>query len=109
VQVLLRHDLFADPDRELTPATLDQVGVDSGLLLDERRRTGSAWTVVSDLAESNADVFHDMTPSVPARAPAHLSVYAAGCRCACLTLRSTLQWRLPNRANRNPQVPVFET
>jgi hypothetical protein len=65
VQVLLRHDLFADPDRELTPATLDQVGVDPGLLLDERRRTGSAWTIVSDLAESNADVFHDMTPRFP--------------------------------------------
>jgi hypothetical protein len=59
VQVLLRHHLPADPHRELAPATFDQLRIDPSLLLDERRRTGSARPIISDLAVSNADALHD--------------------------------------------------
>jgi hypothetical protein len=58
VLVLLRHHLVADPHRELAAATLDQFRIDSSLLLDQRRRTGSARTIVSDPAKSNADALH---------------------------------------------------
>ena len=59
VGVLLRHGLLTDPYRELTAPALDDVGVDPGFLLDERRHTGRAGTIVSDLAVSNADALHD--------------------------------------------------
>jgi hypothetical protein len=79
VQVFLRHHLLADPDRELPTAALDQLRIDSSLLLDERRRTGSAWTIVSNPAESNADALHDIDSLADSRALARpeSSVYAA--------------------------------
>jgi hypothetical protein len=55
---LLRHLLVTHPHGELAPFALDQIGVEAGRLLDERRRTGRARKVVSDLAVTNPNVRH---------------------------------------------------
>jgi hypothetical protein len=69
VHVFLRDHLLADPHRELTTAALDQLRIDSSLLLDERSRTGSARTIVSNPTESDADALHeiDSVDRAPAR------------------------------------------
>ena len=63
--VLGGDHLVANPHRELAAAALDQLGIDPRLLLDERRRPGSARTVVSDLAEPNPDSRHDVSIRAP--------------------------------------------
>jgi hypothetical protein len=61
VPVLGGDHLVANPHRELAPAALDQLGIDPRLLLDERRRPGSARMVVSDPAVPNPDSHHDVS------------------------------------------------
>ena len=60
-RVLPRYHSAADPHRELTSPALDELGIDPGLFLDERRHTGSARPVVSNPAESNLDALHEIT------------------------------------------------
>ena len=69
VSALLRHGLLIDPYRELTTPALDELGVDPSLLLDERRHTGRAGTVISNLAVSNTDALHDASRFNWRRAP----------------------------------------
>jgi hypothetical protein len=57
---LLCDPLFSDPHGIFAPRAFDQLGLDANLLLDERRRTGSARKIISNLAVSNADVFHQV-------------------------------------------------
>src|SRR5713101_4583009 len=64
VRILLRDALVADPDRELATAAFDQVGLDAGLIPNERRHTDSARAVVSNLAVPNPDVGHRSNPPV---------------------------------------------
>ena len=61
MHVLRYHHLVANPHGELAPAALDQLRIGPRLLLDERRRPGSARTVVSDPAEPNSDALHDVS------------------------------------------------
>jgi hypothetical protein len=61
VRILLRDALVADPDRELATAAFDQLGLDTGLIPNERRHTDSARAVVSNLAVPNPDVGHPRT------------------------------------------------
>jgi hypothetical protein len=60
--ILLCHDLVANPNRELAARALDEIRFNTKFLLDDRRRPGSAWAVVSDLAVPNADMLHARHP-----------------------------------------------
>ena len=56
--VLRHHGYRIDRYGELAATTLDDLGVDPGSLLDERRHTGRTGTVISNLAVSNTDALH---------------------------------------------------
>jgi hypothetical protein len=56
--ILLYHDLVPNPNRELAARALDEIRFNTKFLLDDRRRPGSAWAVVSNLAVPNADMLH---------------------------------------------------
>src|SRR5215470_7172249 len=58
VQILLRDALITDPDRELAAAPFDQLGLDTDLILNERRHTDSARAIVSNLAVPNSNAGH---------------------------------------------------
>jgi hypothetical protein len=64
VRILLGDAPVADPDRELATAAFDQLGLDPGLVFNERRRTDSAREVVSDPAVPNPDIGHPLEPSL---------------------------------------------
>src|SRR5262245_10050547 len=49
-----------EPDREFTTATRLDIGVEMERVLDERRHTGGAREVVSDLAVTDADAAHQL-------------------------------------------------
>ena len=56
--ILLRHGLLADPHRELSAATHNELGFNPGLRFDERSHTGRSRQVVSNLAVTNANGLH---------------------------------------------------
>jgi hypothetical protein len=62
-RVLPRNDLLSNPHGKLAPSAFYQFRVDTGFLLDERRHTGGARVIVSNLAISDADALHEVSPS----------------------------------------------
>jgi hypothetical protein len=62
-RVLPRNHLLTNPHRELASPALYQFRVDTGFLLDERRHTGGARVIVSNLAISDADAVHEVSSS----------------------------------------------
>jgi len=63
VRSLFRDLLLIDPDGKLAAIPFDNLGFDSGRLLDLRCHTGSAWIVVSNLAVSDAYGLHISAPA----------------------------------------------
>ena len=61
-RVLPRHPLLADPHRELAPVAFDQFGLFSEVVLENRRHTGGAREIVSDLAVANTNQLHQHSP-----------------------------------------------
>lgn len=59
-RILPCDQLLSNPDGELPPVALDKFWIEANLLLDKRRHTGRARPIVSDSAESNADVLHEI-------------------------------------------------
>lgn len=57
--VFLRDTIVIDPHRELASPTLHELGLDTNSRLDQRRHTGRARTIVSDLAVSNLNGLHE--------------------------------------------------
>jgi len=55
---LLSHLRLSHPHGELAPAAGHELGLDASFLLDQRRHTGSARKVVSNLAVANAHALH---------------------------------------------------
>jgi hypothetical protein len=66
-RVLLSDQVPSNPHSELASAALHEFWIDPEFLLDECRRTGSAGTIVSDFAESNADALHAISLWLRAR------------------------------------------
>lgn len=65
----LFRDLRAvHPDGELAAAAGFEIGIEVERFLDERRHTGGARQVVSDLAVANADAAHQLVLYLDARA-----------------------------------------
>ena len=63
-RVLPRNHLLADPHGKLAPPAFYQFRVNTGFLLDERRHTGCARVIVSNLAISDADAVHQVSSSL---------------------------------------------
>jgi hypothetical protein len=55
---LLGHSRVADPHGVLSSTALHDLRFDADGLLDERRRTGSAWKIISNFAISDANRLH---------------------------------------------------
>ena len=64
VRILLGDAPVADPDCELATAAFDQLGLDAGLVSNERRHTDSAREVVSDPTVPNPHIGHPLEPSL---------------------------------------------
>ena len=64
---LLRYAVLSHPDREFAPTAYDEFRLYARLLLDQRCRTGSARTVVSNLAVADAHALHEINPSTTCR------------------------------------------
>ena len=62
VRALPGHLLFPDPDRELAPVAFDQFGLLSEVFLENRRHTGGAREIVSDLAVADTNQLHRQLP-----------------------------------------------
>jgi hypothetical protein len=54
----LGDELIIDPDAEFPSLAFDEVSLDADFLLDERRHTGSARLVVSNVTVADADALH---------------------------------------------------
>jgi hypothetical protein len=58
LRILLGDQFIINPDAELASLAFDEISLDADLLLDERRHTGSAWPVVSNVTVADADAVH---------------------------------------------------
>src|SRR5262245_36264330 len=72
-RILLRNDDASNPHGELTPPAFDEVGIEPCLLLDQRRHTGGARQIISNLAVADADRLHRRYCS--AQPSSHLVIY----------------------------------
>jgi hypothetical protein len=61
-RVLPRNQLLSNPHGKLASPAFYEFRGDPGFLLDERRHTGGTRVIVSNLAISDADALHEVSP-----------------------------------------------
>ena len=60
----MADEIAVEPHGELAAIAHDLVGLEAERLIDERRHTGGAGSVISDLAVANPNTCHDRPPRV---------------------------------------------
>ena len=62
VRVLCGDPFIVDPNRKFTSSSCDEDRIQADGAFDQRRHTGSAGTIISNLTITNRDNFHEATP-----------------------------------------------